>query len=291
MPFIQGKELASSVVDRIMEHLTAIPQGSVDPFWRRVDSGGFQNEGYVLQSTGKDGNAKITIRLNARQNSIPGLMISLIEDYQPNVVQGLVGVATNETVPQVVAWATSSYSTNAPVTYWLSFDKDKIIIVVAGEKTLAVAVKTLMYIGMPERMYATPAIDNGAAVVAVSRFAENNIAGNTSTSDSLVGYCKVLRDRALSNVTYSRIHTLSLWKSKGWGDVVLPSDIYLSNNGEEGYRSRMSGIKSIQNPVNEFRDLDEISVGTKRYIIHNVWAAGGQRNCFTSAWLAVEKIQ
>lgn len=290
MAFYQGKEVASSLIDRLIEKLTTPPQGSVDAYWTRVESGGYQNEGFILKSTGKTGTDAIFIRVKQQTNVTNAIEFSMIEDYQPNPVQGLAGVVTNEGPKQPLYWNSSTYPTTAPVNFWLSFDKDKIMMALSGDKTVSGSLKTFMFIGLPERMYTpgTPALTANAH--AVSRYGVTGITSNAT--EGQYGICRGLRDKARNATAYYYMIYLNKWKSKGWGDNVLMSDIFMYHNDQEGLRVKMSGVKSLQvgNPI-EYRDGDEITVGSKRYTIHNVWASGSGANCFPTPWLAVEQIQ
>lgn len=293
MAFYQGKEVASSLIDRLIERLTTPPQGSVNAYWMQVQSGGYQNEGFILKSTSKTGNESLFIRISQRANAGNAIDFSMIEDYQPNPVQGLNGVMTNEGPRQPLYWSTSTgYPTNAPVSFWLSFDKDKIMLALTGDKTIASSIKTFMYIGLPERLY-TPTSNPplSAMAHAVSRFATNI---GVTNSDLSHGFCRGLRDRARSALPLYYMVFLNKWKSKGWGDAILMSDIFLTHNDNAGLRAKMTGVKCLQvgTPI-EYRDGDEITVGSKRYTVHNVFTAGTATfpNAFPTGWLAVEQIQ
>ncbi|MNO80985.1 hypothetical protein D3C76_722100 [compost metagenome] len=264
----------------------------MDAYWTQVQSGGYQNEGFILKSTGKTGNESLFIRVRQQTNVTNAIEFSMIEDYQPNNVQGLAGVVTNEGPKQPLYWSTSAYPTSAPVGFWLSFDKDKIMLALTGDKTIAGTFKNFLFIGLPERMY-TPTSNPplSAMIHAVSRFATTLGIANGDLSYALG---KGLRDRARAAGPGYNMIFLNKWKSKGWGDNVLMSDIFLYHNDTEGLRAKMTGVKSLQvgNPI-EYRDGDEITVGSKRYTIHNVFTVGTGTypNCFPTGWLAVEQIQ
>jgi len=290
MAFYEGKEPVVTMIDRIIERLTSTPQGSVDPFWRRVESGGYQAEGCILKSTGKSGTDAIFVRL--KQNSNTGIDFSMIEDYQPNVVQGLVGVTTNEGPIHTFQWGTGAQPVGASINYWLSFDKDKIILTVQGDRAVTTSFKNVLFIGLPERLYTPRAGSPSAVAHFVSRYADINLTGSSSSGDAIRGIGRGLRDRSRGALPYYRTVAMTKWKSKGWGGVVLPSDIFMYHVDQEGLRARMDGVKCLTNSASgDFRDGEEITVGSKRYIVHQAWSAGSRQNCFPTDWLAVEKIQ
>lgn len=293
MAFYQGSIVSSSAIDKIVTLLTTPPQGSVDAYWTKVGSGSYDNEGFILFSKGKTGNERLFIRIKQATGVYYGITFSMIEDYQPNAVQGLNGVATNESVSQLTYWANgNSYPSTAPISYWLSFDRDKIMLATTGDKTISTGLKGFIYIGLPERMYtptANPPVP--AMAMAVSRIGTPT---NGAVGDASQSTCLGLRDRGLNLAPKYTMVSLSKWKSMGWGGNILLGDIFMYHNSDEGLRVKMAGVHPLVTgtPI-EYRDGDEITVGSKRYTIHNVWNAGQGTvaNCFPTGWLAVEQIQ
>lgn len=290
MAFYQGKEVQSRLIDTLVEKLTTPPAGSVEPYWTRVESGGYQNEGFILFSNGKSGVDRIFIRM--KQTAINGIEFSIIEDYQPNPVQGLSGIVTNEGPKQNCYFASSSvYGSNQPVHYWLSFDKDKIMLALKGDKVLSNAVKSFVWIGAPQRFY-DPAQEQTTPLAHANSRWSSPLVNTKDSDDLLLGYCRGLRDRARNTNVFYTMTTLTKWKSKGWGDTILLGEIFLHHNAAEGFRGKMDGVYALNNSnPPDFQDGDEIMVGSKRYTVHNIWSAGSRSNCWNTPWLAVEQIQ
>lgn len=292
MAFYQGTETVSRYIDKIVSLLTTAPSGSMEPFWTKVQSGTFVNEGYILKSVGSSGTDNIFIRLTQPANNT--LQISAIESYQPNAVSGLNGTITNESVKTNVPWSNSTgYPAGIPAGYWLSFDKDRIMLCVIGDKTQSGAVKTFAWIGLPERMAAEK--DSTGVAFAVSQWAyplTQYVAGHANIQ---AGQCRVAKGKTRGNWPLYSMVTLSKFPTKGWGGKVILPDIFLANTADtsEGIRSKMHGVHPlILSSVADFRDGDEITVGSKRYTVHFVYSTftTGNTNCFPQNWLAIEQL-
>lgn len=306
MAFYQNKEERALLLDKIVQLLTTKPAGTTAPYWKQVQSGTFQNEGYILYSEGRSGNDNIFVRFHYTtwQNKI---VMSMMEGYTPNSVAGLNGVIVNESHAQDVYfynaaktsngdynnWS-SSYSATHPVHYFLSFNKDKIMLVLKGDPGVDnYPMQTLAWIGMPQRLTDEP--DSTAVTFAVSTLAYRlTDVGNTSVNAL---QAKVLVNRNKQKQNTHHMHTMRKFKSKGWGGHFLLPNIYLQSNVSfEGVRSIMDGVHPlIQNEANpDFKDGDEITVGAKRYTIFMVSSRIANKNydvsCFPSDWMAVEQL-
>lgn len=290
MAFYQGSVQQASLIDVLIQKLTSTPVGADAPYWQAVQSGTYANEGYVLKSTGKTGNDKIFIRIKTGAYFVE---LSAMEDYQPNSTIGITGTSTNETYKSKICWSTdTAYNPAFPVYYWLSFDQNKIMLAVWGDKTYVNWCKTFAWIGMPDRL--NPNDDVTAIAFAFSRFAQEN-AG--FTPGRVVGggpysKLKVLRDRTKAAQVIYDIVSLGNWKSKGWGDTILLPEMFFGNVNE-GIRARIDNVYPIYQPssYDDFRDGDEITIGSRRFTIMNCGSTTSTHvNCFPSNWLAVEQL-
>lgn len=292
MAFYQGTETTSRYIDKIVSLLTTAPSGSTEPFWRKVQSGTYANEGYILKSTGSSGTDKIFIRITQPANQ--GIQVSAIENYEPNAVDGLNGTITNESVKVNVNWSQSAgYPSTFPVGYWLSFDKDRIMLAVIGDKTYTYSVKTFMWLGLPERIAAEK--DSTGVLFAVSQWAAS-LTNYTTHNNLTAGQCRVSKGKTRANWQTQQMITLSRFPTRGWGGKVILPDIFIASiadGASEGLRSKMHGVHPlILSSVADFRDGDEITVGSKRYTVHYVYSAysTSNTNCFPQHWLAVEQL-
>lgn len=296
MAFYQGKAARTSLIDEIMAKLTTAPAGATDAYWKKVSSGTYQNEGYILKSTGASGTEKLFIRI--KQPNAWGLQFSMMENYTPNGVDGLNGTILNESVQRDLCfydYNTNGYPAAAPVYYWLSFDKDKIMLTLQADKLYSGWRKTFMYIGLPERMNAEP--DSTAMVFGMSQYA-HNLTGTAYASGSYGQYKKIaaLKNRKQVVQPILDMRVLSKWKSRGWNNVILLGDIYLEEV-DSGIRARMPHISPlyIDGNLPDYRDGDEITVGSRRFTIHRIVkndanSENYNQNCFVSDWLAVEQL-
>lgn len=292
MAFYRDKTTKISLVDKLIQKLTTAPSGSLVPYWTKIQSASYAQEGYVLYSKGSSGTDNIYIRIS--HNTL-GLIMSMMETYTPNPVSGLVGTTVNESIKQNVSVSLSTYPDTAPVDYILSFDKDKIIFILKGN-ALAVSNsrQVLAYIGLPERL--DPNDDSTATVFAVSRDAYQ-LTATAYSSEGPWSQCRVLRARNKDAQSIMNMVNLNKWKTKGWNGVVLLSHLYLQDDSNlEGVRSRMTSIHPIYQDTTypDFRDGDEITVGSKRYIVVQVfdvsWGNIDSVNCFPTSFMAVEQL-
>ncbi len=300
MAFYHGKEQRIKLIDKIIELLTTAPVGSSEPYWKKVNSGTAQNEGFVLHSSGKTGAQDIFIRLRVGANN--SLIMTTVENYVPNSVGGLDGTLTNESAAaHLIYHYDTTYNAYFPVEYYVSFDRDKIIIILQGDKGVDGSTNiALAWAGMPVRLDPDGDKSNGAVSIACSKSAQAITGGgNTYTN---FGRCRTIRNRKGDTNIISTMVTMgnTFGRSKGWGNEIILPDIYLQdNNNVEGIRSIMDGVHPIYHNVNrpDFKNGDEIIKNSKRYIILNVahdGLAGNQTsfyaNSFPSAWMAIEQL-
>lgn len=299
MAFYKGSEKRITLVDKLVELLTKTPTGAGQPYWEKIGSGTFENEGYIIRSSGKSGRDEIIVRFKKTADTRMVVM-SAIEKYVPNEILGLAGTISGETSQANITYHLSTYNASFPVHYTLSFDKDKIMIILSGDKSVdGTKVNALAWIGMPERLAPEVDTSNGAVTIACSKNA-SALTGTSSVVNQSVA--RNIRDRSKNENTYIRLISVSskFNRTYGWGDVVLLSKILLEDaDGVEGVRGIMEGIHPIyQDPLNpDFKDGDEITQGSKRYIVVNCahdGIAGNQSgfdsNSFPSAWMAVEQL-
>lgn len=293
MAVYQGKIAKNLLVDRIVGHLTGVPSGATEPFWKKVQSGSYANEGYILESKGKEGNKKLFVRFSGAP-TIGAITMSMMENYVPNASAGLTGTVTNESVKENVTYHNGSYADTYPVHYFLSFDRDKIMLLLKADPTIVTGhAQVFCWIGLPRRM--DIADDNTAMIFGVSKFGYELIDYPSNASGSL-GMLRVLRNRKRDAQARSYLRTLSKFKTKGWGGHLLLPHMYVEDvNNWEGVRSVVEGAHPVfqDATATDFKDGDEVVVGTKRYTIFNVYNvpnASNSINCFPSPWMAVEQI-
>ncbi|WP_422661730.1 hypothetical protein ACK8P5_25590 (plasmid) [Paenibacillus sp. EC2-1] len=289
MAYYQGSEVSSKLIDTLIQKLTSIPEGAIEPFWKSIQSGSYADEGFVLRSKGSSGKDNIIIRIKGILNYV-GLTVSILEGYTPNPVQGLVGVVTNE-IPIAVQYTTSStYGSNIPVNYWLSFDKDKIMLLVAGSINISSTYKNFVWAGMPERL--SEESDSTAVTLAVSNFS-HTLADAASTTNGFSGIVKMLRNRKqeISQKVHQKSMMISV-KNIGWGDCFILPDIFLEHGSDEGVRAKLPGVSPVSGIINvDFKDLDEVTVGSRRFVIHKTNnVSGNNMSSFLSDYLAIEKL-
>lgn len=289
MAFYRDKVQRQGLIDKLVQLLTTPPKGAVEPYWKQVQSGTYQNEGYILHSKGQSGTDNIFIRFVFESSSY--IRMTLMEDYIPNQVAGISGTRVNETVAQDISYSNGGYSNLHPVHYFLSFDKDRVMLVLTGNPVAnSIVYNTLAWIGLPKAMSTE---DNSKrACFAVSRQAyqlTNYASYQTVTSASM---CKVLEDRSKNKQVNYHMRTLNNYKTKGWDGYLLLPHVYLEQNvGYEGVRSIMHGVHPIiqNSEKTDFKNGDEIMVGSKRFTVFEVYTNEGV-NCFSSPWMAVEQL-
>ncbi len=299
MAFYKETVPNDQMFDTIIQRLTTAPAGAQTPFWTQVQTGPV-TEGIVLYSKGKTGTDDIWVRMkNKTTVSWPHIEISVIEKYVPNSVSTLAGTATNEIIHLAYYVPQSSYGTIQPIGFWLSFDKNKIMLRIEPDRSYGWNTKHFVWVGMPDRL--SPETDNGACCIAGSAYAGLLFGQTWSYEFNNYGFIKILRDRAKAAPSYGKLRTLSgITKSKGWGDFILLPDYYVTEHYVSGDligpRFRLDGVKPIRQTVEfrDFRDGDEISQGSKRYTIFKVKDNNDipetYTNCFTHDYIAVEQL-
>lgn len=280
MAFYKGSVKQADFFDHFIGLLTTPPSGAIDPYWTQVQSGTLTNEGIILHSKGKSGTDNIYVQFRMEHSRIA---IALMESYEPNPILGLDGTVTNETDTQYAQYNNSGiYDGQYPLHYWLSFDKDKIMLRLKGHENVSSNDPTFIWAGLPYRLSVEE--DSTAAAIAIGGNYQNYI-GN-------VGYARVVRNRPKRDRARSYMQYLKNWKSKGWHELMQLSHIYLEDESDktEGIRSIMDCVHPlIDSPEGDFRDGDEITVGAKRYTILKI-RDNQSYNCFPTNWLAVEQL-
>lgn len=298
MAYYSGKVQRNMLVDKIVQLLTTAPVGSSEAYWKKVNSGTFQGDGYILKSSGKSGSNDIFIRFS-NTTLTNAILVSVLEGYVPNVTQGIDGVITNESSKATLYFHNVTYDGSFPVEYFLSFDRDKVILALRGDKSVdGKTFTSLLWAGMPDRLDTKGDTGSGAVSIAASRGAIA-ITGGTSSYTQL-SRCRALRDRGQELNALTNMVTLGnvIGRSKGWGDNIMLPKIYLEDStGVEGIRSIMDGVSPIyHDPVQaEFKDGDEIIQNSKRYTVLCVAYDGVSgydhpNNCFPSTWMAMEQL-
>ena len=128
--------------------------------------------------------------------------------------------------------------------------------------------------------------------MAASREAQTILSGANGATEHY-GQAVVLYNKALITSSRYNMKYVNFIRSKGWGDHIHLSDIYLDTGTQEGVRSIMHGVHPIFNDSSDFRDGDEITVGSKRYkvlLINDNPTSSWRANCFPANWLAVEQL-
>lgn len=288
----KGKVKKSDLVGLLVDKLTTAPVGSGEAYWKAVQSGKVDTEGYVLFSKGKSGKDKIFIRIKDDMTN-GRIFMSMIEDYQPNNVVGLAGTAVNESVSQHVAYYNSTYASTMPVIYHLNFDRDKIMLVLRGDPGYSASFPgyVLAWIGMPERLSNEP--DSTAVSFAVSRYGYQLTAAGSSAGGAYSTLKSLRNRRRLTQQNYAMAYVPSQ-RTKGAGGIISTFPIYLKDT-QEGGRSKLTGVLPIfQNPVlPDFKNGDEITIDSKRYVIYEVGQIGTNSsdvNCFPSQFMAIEYL-
>lgn len=283
MAYYRDKVTQVLLIDKLVERLTTTPSGATEPYWKQVQSGPTATEGYILYSKGKSGKDNIYIRLYQVPNSRHYISLSILEDYKPNPIGGLVGTMVNE-IQQNLYYANSNVSTNTQIRYFLSFDKNKVMLALSAVNVgTTYGITGLMYVGLPTRINEEK--DSTAGVITTSTTFKN------SSVYANAGQVYVLKNRAQAvSPIYTMVTMSGIGRSKGWGGHVLLPTIYLQGTNET-IRSVLDGVSPIyQNTAKpDFSHGDEITVGTKRYTVFFVNKMS-VRNGFPSDWVAVEQL-
>lgn len=298
MPYIHGTVENKRVVDKIVDLLTAAPIGSVDPYWKKVNSGVFQNDGYILKSKGKSGQDNIFIRFSYT-TATNYICVSTLEHYEPNSVSGLPGVITNESSMAYLAYNSGSYKEESPVEYHLSFDRNKVMLALSNNKVANQNRCTgFLWVGMPERLDSNDKT-NGAVFIACSTMAQLITAGANNYSNHGIG--RMVKNREHKTNCSTNMITLGsitgATASIGWENTILPN-IYLEDRANvEGVRALLDGVHPIyQDATNpSFKDRDEIVKNAKRFTVmgiayDSVKNNGLYPNSFPSTWIAFEQL-
>lgn len=297
MAYYNGKIQRNMLVDKLVTLLTSAPIGSSEPYWRKVNSGNFTGDGYILKSSGKTGSDEIYIRIS-NTTETNAVILSTLEKYIPNSTAGIDGVITGETAKASLYFHNTVYDERFPVEYFLSFDRDKVILALKNDPSVTGNTYTgLVWVGMPQRL--APDIDktNGACTIACSKSASALTGSGGYTNHSL---CKSVQDRGGEKNPYTSLVTTGLTaaRSKGWGGEISLPTIYLEDyNGVEGIRSIMDSVHPLfQDPNSpDFKNGDEIIKNSKRYVVLQVASDGitnhaHPSNSFPSAWMAIEQL-
>lgn len=317
MPLVRGTIKRGELLDKIVTAMTTTPVGANEPYWKAVQTGKVADEGYVLYSKGKSGRDDIYIRIIDSSPSYGYLYVSIMETYKPNPVLGLSGTIVGESPQARMEFCNANYPSYRPMEYFLSFDKDKMMLSLAGNPAVhSYSTRVFLWAGMPNRISDEP--NSNAVTIALSRRAyEFSNYQNTTNNSQAYGTAYTLRNRKYlagrgggnpSTVGYSQdsiysLHVPCTAKSKGWGGKISLFPMHL-NRSDEGLRARMSGIHPIYQDANnmDFLDGDEITVGSKRYSVFQVHEdltktsgnspIGGSYsvNCFPSIFMAVEHL-
>lgn len=292
MAMYKGKVKKSDLVGLLVDKLTTAPVGSGETYWKAVQSGKVDTEGYVLFSKGKSGKDKIFIRIKDDMTN-GRIFMSMMEDYQPNNVVGLAGTAINESYQQHVSYYNSTYASTMPVIYLLNFDRDKIMLVLRGDPGYSTSFPgyVLAWIGMPERLSNEP--DSTAVSFAVSRYAYQLTAAGSSAGGAYATLKTLRNRRRLTQQNYSMTYIPNP-RTKGAGGIISTSPIYL-RDGQEGGRSKLAGVLPIfqSTTLPDFKNGDEITIDSKRYVIYEVGQISGASsdvNCFPSPYMAIEYL-
>lgn len=288
MTVATGRAYETDFITKLVNHLTAIPSGGTDPYWKQVNSGIFTTEGVILESRGTSGDDSIFVQI--KKGASHYIIVRLLHGYVPNQVAGLDGTFVSATPDQQVSWYSTNYPTTISFDYWLSFDRDRIMLFVSADKLVATPTwGCLLWVGLPSRL--SKEEDSTAATIAVSRFgAATN--GHGSNEQGMYGRCMVIRNVSKSWNQYANMISSFPFKSVGWGGNVFLPHIFL--DGGEGARSIMHGVHPlVQIKEDDFRHGDEIMVGSKRYTIfqtHNNTVAY-DASSFPTDWMAVEQLR
>lgn len=290
MTLVTGRAYESDFITKLVNHLTAVPSGASDPYWKQVNSGLFTTEGVILQSKGTSGDDNIFVQI--KKGSTNYIIVRLLHDYVPNQVAGLDGTFVSNTPDQPVYWAITAYPSTYQFDYWVSFDRDRIMLFTSSDKMVTnPAWGDLLWIGLPSRL--SKEADSTAATIAVSRTAgpTNGYAAGGQTS--WYGRCMTIRNTSKVWNPYSTMIVPTLVKSVGWGDNVSLPLVFLDSG--EGARSIMHGVHPLhQTTEDDFRHGDEIMVGSKRYTIfqtHNAVMHNADSSSFSANWMAVEQLR
>lgn len=291
MTMFSGRAYESSFITTLVDHLTGIPVGGTEPYWKQVNSGSFTTEGVILESKGSGGDDNIFVQIKKSTNY--SIIVRLLHNYIPSPISGLDGTFLSATPEQNVYWYNTTYPATTPFDYWLSFDRDRIMLFVGADKLVVSPTwGDLVWIGVPSRV--SKESDSTAATIAVSRYSlplsgygtNNNHTGN-------YGICTTVKSINKSWNVKSSMITSVPFKSVGWGGHVNMPLIYLDNG--EGVRSIMHGVHPLSQVTkdSDFKHGDEIMVGSKRYTIFQTHYAPGNTdaNCFPTDWMAVEQLR
>lgn len=302
MAFYKGVSSVGSILDKMIELLTKTPQGATSPYWQKVGSGTVDNEGIILHSKGKSGKDLMYLRFKPSTTN-RFFEVTLLESYAPNPIQGLAGVMTNESGIGYVGWMGSGTGKiTDPVSYILSFDRDKMIISTLGDRSVTSSIRSVFSAGTIERTYSPieePVINS---TYISSSLTANGIAPSFVSGTAAYEACALMmRSRALKLHQYYSMIIMScpnvayvnLRKGKGWNNTIIASDIYLQGFNAlgpvEGIRGKMGGVKTLPAASSDFIDGEEMMIGSKRYTIVNS-PSFSAKSSWPGAWLAIEQI-
>lgn len=290
MTVATGRAYETDFITKLVSHLTAIPSGGTDPYWKQVNSGIFTTEGVILESKGTSGDDSIFVQI--KKGASHYIIVRLLHEYVPNQVAGLDGTFVSATPDQQISWYSTNYPTTVPFDYWLSFDRDRIMLFASADKFISNPIwGCLLWIGLPSRL--SKELDSTAASIAVSRFGHATN-GYTSTAHTAnYGRCMTLRNASKAWNPLTNMMTMTHFKSVGWGGNLLLPHIFLDSG--EGTRSIMHGVHPLIASVgsDDFKHGDEIMVGSKRYTIFQTHynPANLDSNSFPTDWMAVEQLR
>lgn len=291
MTLNMGRAYESDFITKLTNHLTAVPFGGTTPYWEKVNSGTFLSEGVILKSVGSSGNENIFVQIKKGSNNY--VHMQLLHDYIPNQVSGIDGTFTSATPLQPIHWYHTTYSSNYTFDYWVSFDRDRIMLFLGADKLVEnnPTWGSFTWIGLPNRLSAES--DSTAACIATSHFARELTDLYSINNYGDYNRCKSIRSRTKAWNPLTTMHSTYPFKSVGWGGQVFLPSIFLDTG--DSIRAIMHGIHPLVQVTNaeDFKHGDEITVGSKRYTIFKIrhHAIYYDSSCFGTAWMAVEQLK
>jgi hypothetical protein len=218
----------------------------------------------VLRSPSEAGGRSLTIQLRATNvtniNSIAttdnnAMSYRLVESYTPGTggTAGTFGRSTTETwTIMYVAPTASAISLNTTLTYFISVNKNRMIIVIETPPATTLA-PVINYIGLPDTLYTAESGSRGVLVATTFGAKSASAVHITNTPSELAS-------ESVSSVR--SVYCLLAPRNPNAAGLYSLSDMKYGSTAES-YRGKLSGIYAL--PTGNINNGDIITQGSKKY--------------------------
>lgn len=290
--FIQGRCSVIELPIILKDAMTSIPAGETTPMWEMISSRAENHaseDGYVFHSKGEDGKQDIFIGFHNENRSYSlgtieaawngGHRYFVAEGYEPGE-PGQNGKFKNKVHEAFFFhFSRNTYYTakTAPLSYWASITKERVIIAIKSDIGDSHARTNVMHLG---RIVPFDPEDTRAVGLAcgMGHYMNN---GN--------GYMRMVTHNSGQGAPNNyRLHSAlqeTSTPSKGWGNNIIAAPIFAFPSLSTGYTSMYRGVLDcliVRNQDNKMRPIDTVEIDGQEYL--SVSLEYRQTFSSTSSW-------